>query len=179
MSDTPGTDGVEATEVEATTDAPQVAEVEEDAANDDSFADQVARAEAQVKALLDALPKTEVEEPKEKEAPKEEPKPNEAPTDEVAALKARLEEATALLEAERTKHARETLVRDSGLPAEYASFISGDKDSWKGQVDMLLKLRGDSVEASAASVPRDPAVDADYTADDDKTNEARAFFGLD
>ena len=66
----------------------------------------------------------------------------------------------------------------ANIPARFASFLTGDKDSWQEQVDALATLREQADAAPAPSVPRDPAVDADLETEDDGLSEALGFFGL-
>lgn len=128
------------------------------------------------------------------EAPeKDEAAPDEAPEkgdeetaqDEVSELRAQLAALTEKLEAkEATERAaaelseKEGLLSKASIPARFASFLTGDKDSWQEQVDALATLREQADATPAPSVPRDPAVDADLETEDDGLSEALGFFGL-
>lgn len=154
------------------------AETEAINAEDESVADQVKRVEA-LEASLKEKKAEEAPEEEPKKAEAEEPKKEETTTEDLAA---ELAAARAELEALKSQNARESLVMNAGLSREYASLISGDSESWQKQLDLLVALRGDKAEAAPASpvsVPRDPAVDADYSTEDNKMSEARSFFGLD
>ena len=116
------------------------------------------------------------------EAPKDDA---EAPADVVSELRAQLAALTEKLEtkeaAERAAaelSEKEGLLSKANIPARFASFLTGDKDSWQEQVDALATLREQVDIASAPSVPRDPAVDADLETEDDGLSEALGFFGL-
>lgn len=116
------------------------------------------------------------------EAPKDDA---EAPADEVSELRAQLAALTEKLEAKEAAERaaaelseKESLLSKASIPARFASFLTGDKDSWQEQVDALAALREQADAASAPSVPRDPAVDADLEAEDNGLSEALGFFGL-
>lgn len=129
-----------------------------------------------------------VEDPKEDEAtPAEEAPKDDAEThsDEVSELRAQLAALTEKLEekeaAERAAaelSEKEALLSKANIPARFASFLTGDKDSWQEQVDALATLREQADATPAPSVPRDPAVDADLETEDDGLSEALGFFGL-
>lgn len=131
---------------------------------------------------------TPAESPEEnEETPAEEtPKDDaEAPTDVVSELRAQLAALTEKLEAKEAAERaaaelseKESILSKANIPARFASFLTGDKDSWQEQVDALATLREQADAAPAPSVPRDPAVDADLEAEDDGLSEALGFFGL-
>nr|DAO81990.1 MAG TPA: hypothetical protein [Caudoviricetes sp.] len=116
------------------------------------------------------------------EAPKDDA---EAPADVVSELRAQLAALTEKLEAKEAAERaaaelseKEGLLSKANIPARFASFLTGDKDSWQEQVDALATLREQADAAPAPSVPRDPAVDADLETEDDGLSEALGFFGL-
>lgn len=124
---------------------------------------------------------------KDEETPTEEaPKDDaEAPADEVSELRAQLAALTEKLEAKEAAERaaaelseKEALLSKANIPARFASFLTGDKDSWQEQVDALATLREQADATPAPSVPRDPAVDADLETEDDGLSEALGFFGL-
>ncbi len=129
-----------------------------------------------------------VEDPKEDEAtPAEEAPKDDAEThsDEVSELRAQLAALTEKLEAKEAAERaaaelseKEALLSTVNIPARFASFLTGDKDSWQEQVDALATLREQADATPAPSVPRDPAVDADLETEDDGLSEALGFFGL-
>lgn len=129
-----------------------------------------------------------VEDPKEDEAtPAEEAPKDDAEThsDEVSELRAQLAALTKKLEAKEAAERaaaelseKESILSKANIPARFASFITGDKDSWQEQVDALATLREQADATPAPSVPRDPAVDADLETEDDGLSEALGFFGL-
>lgn len=124
---------------------------------------------------------------KDEETPAEEAPKDDAEThsDEVSELRAQLAALTEKLEAKEAAERaaaelseKESLLSKANIPARFASFLTGDKDSWQEQVDALATLREQADAAPAPSVPRDPAVDADLEAEDDGLSEALGFFGL-
>lgn len=124
---------------------------------------------------------------KDEETPAEEaPKDGtEASADVVSELRAQLAALTEKLEAKEAAERaaaelseKEALLSKASIPARFASFLTGDKDSWQEQVDALATLREQADAAPAPSVPRDPAVDADLETEDDGLSEALGFFGL-
>ena len=124
---------------------------------------------------------------KDEETPAEEAPKDDAEThsDEVSELRAQLAALTEKLEAKEAAERaaaelseKESLLSKANIPARFASFLSGDKDSWQEQVDALATLREQADAAPAPSVPRDPAVDADLETEDDGLSEALGFFGL-
>lgn len=129
-----------------------------------------------------------VEDPKEDEATPAEEAPKgdeETHSDEVSELRAQLAALTEKLEAKEAAERvaaelseKEALLSKANIPARFASFLTGDKDSWQEQVDALATLREQADATPAPSVPRDPAVDADLETEDDGLSEALGFFGL-
>lgn len=124
---------------------------------------------------------------KDEETPAEEAPKDDAEThsDEVSELRAQLAALTEKLEAKEAAERaaaelseKEGLLSKANIPARFASFLTGDKDSWQEQVDALATLREQADAAPAPSVPRDPAVDADLETEDDGLSEALGFFGL-
>lgn len=121
------------------------------------------------------------------ETPAEEAPKDDAEThsDEVSELRAQLAALTEKLEAKEAAERaaaelseKESILSKANIPARFASFLTGDKDSWQEQVDALATLREQADATPAPSVPRDPAVDADLEAEDDGLSEALGFFGL-
>lgn len=126
-------------------------------------------------------PETDEKTPAE-EAPKDDA---ETPADEVSELRAQLAALTEKLEAKEAAERaaaelseKEALLSKANIPARFASFLTGDKDSWQEQVNALATLREQADATPAPSVPRDPAVDADLETEDDGLSEALGFFGL-
>lgn len=124
----------------------------------------------------------EDEETPAEEAPKDD---EETHSDEVSELRAQLAALTEKLEAKEAAERaaaelseKESILSKANIPARFASFLTGDKDSWQEQVDTLATLREQADAAPAPSVPRDPAVDADLETEDDGLSEALGFFGL-
>ena len=124
---------------------------------------------------------------KDEETPAEEAPKDDAEThsDEVSELRAQLAALTEKLEAKEAAERaaaelseKEGLLSKANIPARFASFLTGDKDSWQEQVDALATLREQADATPAPSIPRDPAVDADLEAEDDGLSEALGFFGL-
>lgn len=116
------------------------------------------------------------------EAPKDD---EETHSDEVSELRAQLAALTEKLEAKEAAERaaaelseKEGLLSKANIPARFASFLTGDKDSWQEQVDALATLREQADATPAPSVPRDPAVDADLETEDNGLSEALGFFGL-
>lgn len=126
-------------------------------------------------------PETDAETPAE-ETPKDD---EETHSDEVSELRAQLAALTEKLEAKEAAERaaaelseKESILSKANIPARFASFLTGDKDSWQEQVDALATLREQADATPAPSVPRDPAVDADLETEDDGLSEALGFFGL-
>ena len=124
---------------------------------------------------------------KDEEIPAEETPKDDAEThsDEVSELRAQLAALTEKLEAKEAAERaaaelseKEGLLSKANIPARFASFLTGGKDSWQEQVDALATLREQADATPAPSVPRDPAVDADLETEDDGLSEALGFFGL-
>lgn len=124
---------------------------------------------------------------KDEETPAEEAPKDDAEThsDEVSELRAQLAALTEKLEAKEAAERaaaelseKESILSKANIPARFASFLTGDKDSWQEQVDALATLREQADATPAPSVPRDPAVDADLETEDDGLGEALEFFGL-
>ena len=124
---------------------------------------------------------------KDEETPAEEATKDDAEThsDVVSELRAQLAALTEKLEAKETAERaaaelseKESILSKANIPARFASFLTGDKDSWQEQVDALATLREQADATPAPSVPRDPAVDADLETEDDGLSEALGFFGL-
>lgn len=116
------------------------------------------------------------------EAPKDD---EETHSDEVSELRAQLAALTEKLEAKEAAERaaaelseKEAILSKANIPARFASFLTGSKDSWQEQVDALATLREQADATPAPSVPRDPAVDADLETEDDGLSEALEFFGL-
>lgn len=137
---------------------------------------------------IEPAEETPVENPaKDEEIPAEEaPKDGEEThSDEVSELRAQLAALAEKLEAKEAAERaaaelseKEAILAKANIPARFASFLTGDKDSWQEQVDALATLREQADATPAPSVPRDPAVDADLEAEDDGLSEALGFFGL-
>ena len=124
---------------------------------------------------------------KDEKTPAEEAPKDDAEThsDEVSDLRAQLAALTEKLEAKEAAERaaaelseKEAILSKANIPARFASFLTGDKDSWQEQVDALATLREQADATPAPSVPRDPAVDADLETEDDGLSEALGFFGL-
>lgn len=116
---------------------------------------------------------------------KAEKSPEETAADEVSELRAQLAALTEKLEAKEAAERaaaelseKEAILSKANIPARFASFLTGDKDSWQEQVDALATLREQADAVPAPSVPRDPAVDADLETEDGGLSEALGFFGL-
>lgn len=129
-------------------------------------------------------PEPPAEKPEEK-VPEKAEKPEEPKAD-LDALRAQIEELKSVIaakeaaEKEAAEHAAKVeALKKADIPASFARFLSGDKDSWQEQIHALTTLRGQASTAPAApSVPRDPAVDADLETEDEGLAEALEFFGF-
>lgn len=74
----------------------------------------------------------------------------------------------------RDTAAKDSLVRDAGLPSKYAQFLHGDESGWGDQVSTLLELT-----SKTPARPRDPAVDAQVGSDsEDRETAILRMFGL-
>lgn len=92
----------------------------------------------------------------------------------LGALEAVLANKDEEIKALRDTAAKDSLIRDAGLPSKYAQFLHGDESGWGNQVSALLEL------ASKTPVrPRDPAVDAQVGSDsEDRETAILRMFGL-
>ena len=74
----------------------------------------------------------------------------------------------------RDTAAKDSLIRDAGLPSKYAQFLHGDESGWGDQVSTLLELT-----SKTPARPRDPAVDAQVGSDsEDRETAILRMFGL-
>lgn len=121
-----------------------------------------------------------------KEAPAAPEEPESVPEEpgnpsELDALKERLGALEAVLankdeeiKALRDTAAKDSLIRDAGLPSKYAQFLHGDESGWGDQVSTLLELT-----SKTPARPRDPAVDAQVGSDsEDRETAILRMFGL-
>jgi hypothetical protein len=127
---------------------------------------------------------TEVTKPEGPEAAPEEPESvPEVPTtpSDLDALKERLGALEAVLankdeeiKSLRDTAAKDSLIRDAGLPSKYGQFLHGDESTWGDQVKDLLELT-----SKTPARPRDPAVDAQVGSDsEDRETAILRMFGL-
>ena len=124
---------------------------------------------------------TETAEPTEAPAPAEEPSKEPDAAADLAALQERLSNLEAALagkeeeiKALRDTAAKDTAIRDAGLPSKYAQFLHGDESAWGEQVATLLELT-----TKTPARPRDPAVDAQVGSDsEDRETAILRMFGL-
>ena len=92
----------------------------------------------------------------------------------LGALEAVLANKDEEIKALRDTAAKDSLIRDAGLPSKYAQFLHGDESSWGDQVSTLLELA-----SKTPARPRDPAVDAQVGSDsEDRETAILRMFGL-
>lgn len=109
-------------------------------------------------------------------APEEPSKPSEldALKERLGALEAVLANKDEEIKALRDTAAKDSLIRDAGLPSKYAQFLHGDESGWGDQVSTLLELT-----SKTPARPRDPAVDAQVGSDsEDRETAILRMFGL-
>lgn len=115
--------------------------------------------------------------PEEAESTPEEPStPSEfdALKERLGALEAILANKDEEIKALRDTAAKDSLIRDVGLPSKYAQFLHGDESGWGDQVSTLLELT-----SKTPARPRDPAVDAQVGSDsEDRETAILRMFGL-
>nr|DAE22543.1 MAG TPA: hypothetical protein [Siphoviridae sp. ctUWs1] len=115
--------------------------------------------------------------PEEPESVPEEPgNPSEldALKERLGALEAVLANKDEEIKALRDTAAKDSLIRDAGLPSKYAQFLHGDESGWGDQVSTLLELT-----SKTPARPRDPAVDAQVGSDsEDRETAILRMFGL-
>jgi hypothetical protein len=120
---------------------------------------------------------TETAEQEEASAAPEEPsKPSELDDlkERLGALEAVLANKDEEIKALRDTAAKDSLIRDAGLPSKYAQFLHGDESGWGDQVSTLLELT-----SKTPARPRDPAVDAQVGSDsEDRETAILRMFGL-
>lgn len=92
----------------------------------------------------------------------------------LGALEAVLANKDEEIKALRDTAAKDSLIRDAGLPSKYAQFLHGDESGWGDQVSALLELT-----SKTPARPRDPAVDAQVGSDsEDRETAILRMFGL-
>lgn len=109
-------------------------------------------------------------------APEEPSKPSELDDlkERLGALEAVLANKDEEIKALRDTAAKDSLIRDAGLPSKYAQFLHGDESGWGDQVSTLLELT-----SKTPARPRDPAVDAQVGSDsEDRETAILRMFGL-
>lgn len=109
-------------------------------------------------------------------APEEPSTPSEldALKERLGALEAVLANKDEEIKALRDTAAKDSLIRDAGLPSKYAQFLHGDESGWGDQVSTLLELT-----SKTPARPRDPAVDAQVGSDsEDRETAILRMFGL-
>lgn len=115
--------------------------------------------------------------PEEPESVPEEPgNPSEldALKERLGALEAVLAGKDEEIKALRDTAAKDSLIRDAGLPSKYSHFLHGDESTWGDQVKDLLELT-----SKTPARPRDPAVDAQVGSDsEDRETAILRMFGL-
>ena len=90
-----------------------------------------------------------------------------------AALEAKLAELEAR-EAARVEAAQKAeALAAAGIKGDYSQLLTGDKETWAGQIDLLKQFAAEN--APAVSLPRDPAVDADVWSEPQEIS-AEEFF---
>nr|DAF98529.1 MAG TPA: hypothetical protein [Siphoviridae sp. ctLKg7] len=108
--------------------------------------------------------------------PEEPGNPSELDTlkERLGALEAVLASKDEEIKALRDTAAKDSLIRDAGLPSKYAQFLHGDESGWGDQVSTLLELT-----TKTPARPRDPAVDAQVGSDsEDRETAILRMFGL-
>ena len=109
-------------------------------------------------------------------APEEPSSPSEldALKERLGALEAILANKDEEIKSLRDTAAKDSLIRDAGLPSKYAQFLHGDESGWGDQVSTLLELT-----SKTPARPRDPAVDAQVGSDsEDRETAILRMFGL-
>lgn len=109
-------------------------------------------------------------------APEEPSEPSELDDlkERLGALEAVLANKDEEIKALRETAAKDSLIRDAGLPSKYAQFLHGDESGWGDQVSALLELT-----SKTPARPRDPAVDAQVGSDsEDRETAILRMFGL-
>ena len=92
----------------------------------------------------------------------------------LGALEAVLANKDEEIKALRDTAAKDSLIRDAGLPSKYAQFLHGDESGWGDQVSTLLELT-----SKTPARARDPAVDAQVGSDsEDRETAILRMFGL-
>ena len=92
----------------------------------------------------------------------------------LGALEAVLANKDEEIKALRDTAAKDSLIRDAGLPSKYAQFLHGAESGWGDQVSALLELT-----SKTPARPRDPAVDAQVGSDsEDRETAILRMFGL-
>lgn len=86
----------------------------------------------------------------------------------VAELEAR---EAARIEAEEKSNA----LRSAGFTGDYSQLLTGSKETWGDQIDMLKRLVAENVPA--ISVPRDPALDADLEGEEEEITAEEFLMG--
>lgn len=108
--------------------------------------------------------------------PEEPGNPSELDTlkERLGALEAILANKDEEIKSLRDTAAKDSLIRDAGLPSKYAQFLHGDESGWGDQVSTLLELT-----SKTPARPRDPAVDAQVGSDsEDRETAILRMFGL-
>lgn len=108
--------------------------------------------------------------------PEEPGNPSELDTlkERLGALEAVLANKDEEIKALRDTAAKDSLIRDAGLPSKYSQFLHGDESGWGDQVSALLELT-----SKTPARPRDPAVDAQVGSDsEDRETAILRMFGI-